>query len=42
MQQIFSKNYFFEMITSSNISFYQTIRVATSGFSDFVDFVRII
>ena len=42
LKRIYSNNYLFGMITSSNNSFDQTIRVPTrSGFSDFVDFVRI-
>ena len=42
MKLIYSNNYLFQMITSGNISFNQTIRVAArSEFSDFVDFVRI-
>ena len=42
MKWIYSNSYLFEMITSSNISFDQTVRVAIrSEFSDFVDFVRI-
>ena len=42
MKQIYSDNYLVQMINSSIIRFDQTISVATqSGFSDFVDFVRI-
>ena len=42
MKWIYSNNYLFEMISASNISFDQTIRIRTrSGFFDFVDFVKI-
>ena len=42
MKWIYSNNYLFEIITSSDISFHQTINIVTRlGFSDFVDFVRI-
>ena len=40
---LFKNIYLLEMINFSEISFHQTIKVATwSGFSDFVDFLRII
>ena len=42
MKWIYSNNYLFEIITSTDISFHQTINIVTRlGFSDFVDFVRI-
>ena len=42
MKWIYTNNYLFEIITSSNISFSPNNQGCTqSGFSDFVDFVRI-